>query len=62
MAEYAAIELTGSIEGGECPHEAIELLIKNTGVVVGEIRPVVGSKLGPFAELLFTITEDNSDG
>lgn len=59
MAEYAAVDLTGEAEGSGCPHEAVEMLIKNTGVAVGEISPVVGSRITPFAEVYFSIAEVN---
>lgn len=59
MATYAAVDLTGEVEAGECPHGGFDHLIKNVGVEVADIAPVVGSKITPYAEVYVTITEVN---
>jgi len=62
MATYPGVELSGSVEVGTCDHGGVELLVKNTGLEVADIAPVVGSKITPFAEVYVTITEVNPDG
>ncbi len=62
MAEYAGVNLSGAIEAGKCDHPGVELLIKQTGLLVAEIEPSPGTRNTPFMLLVLRVTEDNSGG